>query len=48
MIGEGVVIGSNAFIVNSVEENTKVSIKEPNLLYKRYNQQVDKNRKNEG
>jgi len=34
VIGEGVVIGGNAFIVKSVPENTRVSVKNPELQYK--------------
>jgi serine O-acetyltransferase len=33
VIGDGVVVGSNAFIIGSVPEQTKVSIKNPELLY---------------
>ncbi|MDR0645138.1 MAG: serine acetyltransferase [Treponema sp.] len=35
VIKEGVVVGSNAFITSSVPEKTKVSIKNPELQYKR-------------
>lgn len=34
VIGEGVVIGSNAFITKSVPERTKVSVKNPELVFK--------------
>jgi serine O-acetyltransferase len=34
IIGKGVVIGSNAFITKSVADGTKVSVKNPELLYK--------------
>jgi len=34
VIGEGVVIGGNAFVVKSVPENTRVSVKNPELQYK--------------
>jgi len=34
IIGKGVVIGSNAFITKSVAEGTKVSVKNPELLFK--------------
>ena len=34
VIGEGVVIGGNAFVVRSVPENTRVSVKNPELQYK--------------
>ncbi|MDR1466167.1 MAG: serine acetyltransferase [Treponema sp.] len=35
IVKEGVVVGSNAFITSSVPEKTKVSIKNPELQYKR-------------
>ena len=34
VIGEGVIIGGNAFVVKSVPENTRVSVKNPELQYK--------------
>lgn len=34
VIGEGAVIGSNAFITSSVPDNTRVSIKNPELHFK--------------
>jgi serine O-acetyltransferase len=34
VIGEGVVIGSNAFITKSVPEQTRVSVKDPELQFK--------------
>ena len=34
IIGEGVTIGGNAFVVKSVPENTRVSVKNPELQYK--------------
>jgi len=34
VIGEGVVIGGNAFVVKSVPENTRVSVKNPELQFK--------------
>jgi serine O-acetyltransferase len=34
VIGKGVVIGSNAFITKSVPNGTKVSVKNPELLFK--------------
>jgi serine O-acetyltransferase len=34
VIGEGVVIGGNAFVVRSVPENTRVSVKNPELQFK--------------
>jgi serine O-acetyltransferase len=34
VIGEGVTIGGNAFAVKSVPENTRVSVKNPELQYK--------------
>jgi len=34
VIGEGVVVGGNAFVVKSVPENTRVSVKNPELQYK--------------
>ncbi len=34
IIGKGVVIGSNAFITKSVPDGTKVSVKNPELLFK--------------
>jgi serine O-acetyltransferase len=34
IIGEGVVIGGNAFVVRSVPENTRVSVKNPELQFK--------------
>lgn len=34
VIGEGAVIGSNAFITSSVPDNTRVSIKNPELQFK--------------
>ncbi|MDR2487605.1 MAG: serine acetyltransferase [Clostridiales Family XIII bacterium] len=34
VIGEGVVVGSNSFITKSIPEKTRVSIREPDLLYK--------------
>ena len=34
IIGEGVVIGGNAFVIKSVPENTRVSVKNPELQYK--------------
>ncbi|MDR2962239.1 MAG: serine acetyltransferase [Bacteroidales bacterium] len=34
VIGEGVVIGSNTFITKSVPDKTKVSVKNPELLFK--------------
>ena len=35
IIGEGVIVGSNAFITKSVPRKTKVSIKIPELQYKK-------------
>ncbi|MDR0784606.1 MAG: serine acetyltransferase [Treponema sp.] len=35
VVKEGVVVGSNAFITSSVPEKTKVSVKNPELQYKR-------------
>jgi serine O-acetyltransferase len=35
VIGEGVVVGSNAFITKSVPEKTKVSVKNPELQYRK-------------
>jgi serine O-acetyltransferase len=37
VIGEGVVVGSNAFITKTVPEQTKVSVKNPELRYKKRN-----------
>jgi serine O-acetyltransferase len=37
IIGEGVVIGGNAFVVKSVPENTRVSVKNPELQFKNSN-----------
>ena len=34
VIGENVVIGGNAFVIKSVPDKTKVSVKSPELLYK--------------
>jgi serine O-acetyltransferase len=34
VIGEGVVLGGNAFVVKSVPENTRVSVKNPELQFK--------------
>jgi len=34
IIGEGVVVGGNAFVVRSVPENTRVSVKNPELQFK--------------
>lgn len=34
VIGEGVVIGGNAFVIRSVPENTRVSVKNPELQFK--------------
>jgi len=34
VIGEGVVVGGNAFVVKSVPENTRVSVKNPELQFK--------------
>ena len=34
IIGEGVIVGGNAFVVKSVPENTRVSVKNPELQYK--------------
>jgi len=34
VIGEGVVVGGNAFVVMSVPENTRVSVKNPELQFK--------------
>ena len=34
IIGEGVVVGGNAFVVKSVPENTRVSVKNPELQFK--------------
>jgi serine O-acetyltransferase len=34
VIGEKVVIGGNAFVIKSIPEKTKVSVKSPELLYK--------------
>ena len=34
VIGEGVIIGGNAFVVRSVPENTRVSVKNPELQFK--------------
>jgi serine O-acetyltransferase len=34
VIGEGVTIGGNAFVVKSVPENTRVSVRNPELQYK--------------
>ncbi|MDR0289698.1 MAG: serine acetyltransferase [Treponema sp.] len=34
IIGEGVTIGGNAFVVKSVPENTRVSVRNPELQYK--------------
>jgi len=34
VIGEGVVVGGNAFVVTSVPENTRVSVKNPELQFK--------------
>ncbi len=39
VIGSGVTIGGNAFIVNSVSEGTKVSVKNPELHYSRGKQE---------
>jgi serine O-acetyltransferase len=35
IIGEGVLIGGNAFVIKSVPENTRVSVKNPELQYKK-------------
>jgi serine O-acetyltransferase len=35
VIGEGVLIGGNAFVIKSVPENTRVSVKNPELQYKK-------------
>ena len=35
MIGDGVVIGGNAFVTKSVPEQTRVSAKMPELQFKR-------------
>jgi serine O-acetyltransferase len=40
VIGENVVIGGNAFVIKSVPEKTKVSVKSPELLYKNGDKQV--------
>lgn len=40
VIGEGVVVGGNAFVVKSVPENTRVSVKNPELQYKNNNKSV--------
>ncbi|MCL1931898.1 MAG: serine acetyltransferase [Treponema sp.] len=37
VIGEGAVIGGNAFVVKSVPENTRVSVKNPELQFKNSN-----------
>jgi len=37
VIGEGVVIGGNAFVVRSILEKTRVSVKNPELQYKNNN-----------
>jgi serine O-acetyltransferase len=34
IIGKGTVIGSNVFITKSVPESTKVSVKNPELVFK--------------
>lgn len=34
IVGEGVVVGGNAFVVSSVPENTRVSVKNPELQFK--------------
>ena len=34
IIGEGVVVGGNAFVIRSVPENTRVSVKNPELQFK--------------
>ena len=34
IIGEGVIIGGNAFVIKSVPENTRVSVKNPELQFK--------------
>jgi serine O-acetyltransferase len=34
VIGEGVIIGGNAFVVSSVPENTRVSVKNPELQFR--------------
>ena len=34
VIGEGVIIGGNAFVIKSVPENTRVSVKNPELQFK--------------
>jgi len=34
VIGEGVIVGGNAFVVRSVPENTRVSVKNPELQFK--------------
>jgi len=34
VIGEGVIVGGNAFVVKSVPENTRVSVKNPELQFK--------------
>jgi len=34
VIGEGVIIGGNAFVVRSIPENTRVSVKNPELQFK--------------
>jgi len=34
VIGEGVIIGGNAFVVKSVPENTRVSVKNPELQFR--------------
>jgi len=40
IIGENVVIGGNAFVIKSVPEKTKVSVKSPELLYKNGDKQI--------
>jgi serine O-acetyltransferase len=42
VIGENVVIGGNAFVIKSVPEKTKVSVKSPELLYKNGDKPVHK------
>ena len=40
VIGEKVVIGGNAFVIKSIPEKTKVSVKSPELQYKKGNESV--------
>ena len=42
VIGENVVVGGNAFVIKSVPEKTKVSVKSPELLYKNGDKPVHK------